>query len=40
MPIKFAAVFDPASDLLSRINYTHKSFGGAKSGDIVHFNLP
>ena len=31
MPIKFAAVFDPASELLSRINYTRKSFGSAKT---------
>ena len=31
MLIKFAAVFDHASELLSRINYTRKSFGGAKT---------
>lgn len=31
MLIKFATIFDPVSEFLSRINYTHKSFGSAKT---------
>lgn len=40
MLIKFAAVFDPASELFAKNKLYLRVLGGTKSGDIVHFNLP
>jgi len=40
MLIKFAAVFDPASELFAKNKLYLQVLGGAKNGDVLRFSLP